>query len=153
VTAYDPLFVAGFGNTTCSEIYTAGYVNNSIPQDSCPSLRQSIGDACCTDEYSYFWYVHSSLRALALTPSASSPNESVFGNESSDICGPSSLITSDKYDLPVYTPGLGNVTCGDVKNASAYYGSGFDFETCPAAAASVNGTCCTTVYFWYVRCS
>jgi hypothetical protein len=57
VTAYDPLYVAGFGNTTCSEIYTAGYVNNSIPQDSCPSLRESIGDACCVGEYSYFWYV------------------------------------------------------------------------------------------------
>jgi hypothetical protein len=57
VTAYDPLYVSGFGNTTCSEVYTAGKFNYSIPQESCPSLRHSIGDACCTGEYSYFWYV------------------------------------------------------------------------------------------------
>jgi hypothetical protein len=90
-----------------------------------------------------------------LTPFASSPNESVFGNESSDICGFGSIITPDKYDLSVYAPGLGNVTCGDVRN-SAYNASDFDFETCPAAAESLNGTCCTDsvpTYFWYVRCN
>jgi hypothetical protein len=73
-----------------------------------------------------------------------SPNESIFDNESSDICGPGSYITSDKYDLSVYAPGLGNVTCLDIGNAAyAYYAGGFDLETCPVVAGIVNGTCCT----------
>jgi hypothetical protein len=73
-----------------------------------------------------------------------SPNESVFDNESSDICGPGSFITYDKYALSVYALGLGNVTCGDIANSAyAFYAGGFDPETCPLVAGIVNGTCCT----------
>jgi hypothetical protein len=77
-----------------------------------------------------------------LTTSASNPNDSVFGNESSDICEYGSYVMYDNYDLSVYAPGLGNVTCGDVRN-SAYNASYFDFETCAVVVGSVNGTCCT----------
>ncbi len=58
-TAFDPLYVAGFGETTCSEVYAAGTRNYSVPEDSCPSLRRAIGDTCCAGEYTYNWYVRS----------------------------------------------------------------------------------------------
>jgi hypothetical protein len=56
--ANDPLSVPGFGDTTCSKVYSAGNVNYSIPAESCPEIKKAIGDSCCTGDYAYgIWYV------------------------------------------------------------------------------------------------
>lgn len=67
-------------------------------------------------------------------------NESIFYIESSKMCGPGAYISYDKYNVSVYAPGLGNVTCLEV-GRSAYIYSDFDADTCPALA-SVVGSCC-----------
>lgn len=51
LTTYEPIVVATFGETTCYEVYAAGLFNDSIPMESCPSIREEIGDTCCFAGY------------------------------------------------------------------------------------------------------
>ena len=48
VTSEDPVSVTGYGETTCLQVYYSGMVDFSIPADVCSSLRDEIGDICCS---------------------------------------------------------------------------------------------------------
>ena len=50
-TAYVPMNVTGFGETTCHDVRNAGTVNHSIPADICQSLRDDIGEICCRRQW------------------------------------------------------------------------------------------------------
>ena len=48
-----PIFVTGFGETTCVGIYSTVDRNTSITANVCAAIRDEIGETCCSTVSSY----------------------------------------------------------------------------------------------------